>query len=136
MGLALHEFGINKSTDRKCPSRDETSEEWRARLFALKQAGHVRLDADEINALAYALDGVAAEEIILFGSRVEPERRGGDIDLLLLADAPAFDVAQNIACRFFSRCEEKIDVVVMNPNKLTPEQSDFLSRITRIGIMP
>lgn len=96
----------------------------------------MRLDEEEINALAYALKGVSTESINLFGSRVEPERRGGDIDLLVLTRAPAFETAQDIAIRFFSRCEEKIDVVVMNPNQLTPEQADFLSRINRIEIAP
>lgn len=96
----------------------------------------MRLDEEEIDAIAYALDGVPAENISLFGSRVEPKRRGGDIDLLLLSSAPSFETAQSIAVRFFSRCEEKIDVVVINPHQLTAEQSDFLSRITRIGIAP
>ena len=108
----------------------------RTRLTSLKEAGRARLDKEEINPLAYALKGVCAESIHLFGSRVAPERRGGDIDLLVLTSAPAFETAQNIAIRFFSRCEEKIDVVVMNPNQLTPEQADFLSRISRIGIAP
>lgn len=107
-----------------------------SQLQALKKAGRIRLDDAEINALAYALEGVEADGISLFGSRVERARRGGDIDLLLLTDAPAFETSQKIAVRFFSRCEEKIDVVVMNPDKLTPEQSAFLSGITREEIAP
>ena len=55
----------------------------------LSQAGRVRLDTEEIDALAYALDGLAPERVALFGSRVEPDRRGGDVDLLNLRDAPA-----------------------------------------------
>lgn len=115
---------------------DAATTETLARLFSLKAAGRVRLDSEEIAALAYALQGVEAESISLFGSRVEPGRLGGDIDILLLTQAPAFETAQAVAVRFFSRCEEKIDVVVMNPHELTPEQSDFLSRITCIGIRP
>jgi predicted nucleotidyltransferase len=118
------------------PSCHEIATEIHTRLLSLKKTGHVRLDEEEINALAYALKGVSTESINLFGSRVEPERRGGDIDLLVLTRAPAFETAQDIAIRFFSRCEEKIDVVVMNPNQLTPEQADFLSRINRIEIAP
>lgn len=117
-------------------SCDQAVTEMRARLLSLKAAGHVRLDEEEINALVYALQGVTASSISLFGSRVEPARHGGDIDILLLTNTPPFETAQKVAVRFFSRCEEKIDVVVMNPNLLTQEQSDFLSRITSIGIAP
>lgn len=108
----------------------------RARLRRLKAAGRVRLDEEEIGALALALAGVPATAIRLFGSRVEPERRGGDIDLLILTGAPAFETSQGVATRFFSRCEEKIDVIVMNPEALTPEQADFLSRLRAIEIAP
>ncbi|MDP2026814.1 nucleotidyltransferase domain-containing protein [Sulfuriferula sp.] len=94
------------------------------------------MDTEEINALAYALRDIQGEHISLFGSRVEPERRGGDIDILILTDQPAFALSQAVAVRFFSCCEEKIDVIVMNPNRLTSEQSDFLSRIDHIEIAP
>ena len=103
-------------------------------LERLRGAGKVRLDADESAALAYALSAAPPGEIALFGSRVEPNRRGGDIDVLLLTDAPAFETSQALAVRFFSRCEEKIDVVVINPNTLTPEQQDFLDRLTRVRL--
>lgn len=103
-------------------------------LERLRGAGKVRLDADESAALAYALSAAPPGEIALFGSRVEPNRRGGDIDVLVLTDAPAFETSQALAVRFFSRCEEKIDVVVINPNTLTPEQQDFLDRLTRVRL--
>lgn len=104
------------------------------RLEALRRMGKVRLDADETAALAYALRAAPPGEIALFGSRVDPECRGGDIDVLLLTDAPAFETAQDIAVRFFSRCEEKIDVVVIDPHTALPEQRDFLDRIARIRL--
>lgn len=103
-------------------------------LQALRRAQRIRLDEEEIGALAYALAAAPPGEIALFGSRAEPNRRGGDIDVLLLSEAPAFETAQTIAVRFFSRCEEKIDVVVINPNAITPEQQDFLNRIQRVRL--
>jgi uncharacterized protein len=106
----------------------------RRRLEALRVAGQVRLDEEESAALAYALAEIPAGEVALFGSRVDTARRGGDIDLLILADAPAFETAQQISTRFFARCEEKIDVVVMNPTSMTREQSDFLARIKRMPL--
>ena len=61
------------------------------RLTALRQSGRIRLDDEECAALAHALDNVPASEIAHFGSRVQPDRRGGDIDVLLLTEAPAFE---------------------------------------------
>lgn len=114
----------------------EPAAQLRARLDALKAAQRVRLDEEEIEGLAYALEGVPARRICLFGSRVQPDRRGGDIDLLIFTDTQTFTLAQEVALRFFSRCEEKIDIVVMDPERLTPEQADFLARITAIDIAP
>lgn len=107
----------------------------RARLLALQAAGRVRLDREEIEALAYALDGTAAGSIALFGSRVEPLRRGGDVDLLLRTDAPAYETSKHVATRFFSRCEEKIDVVVMPECNLLPEQEAFLRTIRSVELI-
>lgn len=103
-------------------------------LSDLQRCGRVRLDLEEIDALAYALDGVSAASIALFGSRTEPERRGGDIDLLLLTDSPAFETSRRVATRFFERCEEKIDVVVLPPDGGLPEQRAFLASIHRIEL--
>lgn len=58
--------------------------------------------------LTYTLERVRAANISLFGSRGEPKRCGGDIDLLLLTTAPAFETAQNIAIRFFLDVGEKL----------------------------
>lgn len=93
----------------------------------------VRLDAEESAALKEAVVGVAGE-VWLFGSRVDLSRRGGDVDILVLTDQPALETSRAIATRFFSRCEEKIDVIVFDPAHLSPEQSDFLTRISKVRI--
>jgi uncharacterized protein len=93
----------------------------------------LRLDDEEIRAIETALQDVDAP-VYLFGSRVDRHRRGGDIDLLVLADAPAFETSQRIATRFFSQCEEKIDVIVMNPDRLTPAQQAFLDSLQKVRI--
>jgi len=56
------------------------------------------------------------------------------VDILVLTDQPAFETSRAIATRFFSRCEEKIDVIALDPAHLSPEQSDFLSRINKVRI--
>lgn len=93
----------------------------------------VRLDAEEVAALTDALRDIPGE-VWLFGSRTEPSRRGGDIDILVLTDRPAFETSRAIATRFFSRCEEKIDVIVLDPAHLSPEQENFLARIGKVRI--
>ena len=103
-------------------------------LDALRNEGRVRIDAEEAAAIAYALDGLNADAIDLFGSRTEPDRRGGDIDILIRTSAPAHETSQRVAVRFFSRCEEKIDVVVL-PENLTPAQQDFLQRLNRVSVL-
>lgn len=93
----------------------------------------VRLDSEEAAALSEAVSDIPGE-IWLFGSRTDLSRRGGDIDVLVLTDRPAFETSRAIATRFFSRCEEKIDVLVLDPARLSPEQGDFLARISRVRI--
>ena len=104
-------------------------------LNLLSQTGRVRLDTEEIDALAYALDGLTPVRVALFGSWVEPGRRGGDVDLLILSDAPAYELSKRVATRFFSRCEEKIDVVVLPAHGATREQQAFLDSIKGIDLV-
>ena len=90
----------------------------------------MRLDAEQTSALEYALD-LITDEVYLFGSRLDPSRKGGDIDLLVFSKQDSFQLSQQITLRFFEKCEEKIDVVVMNPNRLTDEQQAFLNLIEK-----
>lgn len=96
-------------------------------------ARSVRLDAEESAALKAALRDVPGE-VWLFGSRTEPSRRGGDIDILVLTDQPAFETSRAIATRFFALCEEKIDVIVFDPKHLSVEQREFLNGINKVRI--
>ena len=76
----------------------------------------------------YALDNAikdVAGEVYLFGSRVFDEKKGGDIDILIFSGENPYRLSQNVSVNFFMECEEKIDVVVMNPDKLTEYQQAF-----------
>lgn len=94
----------------------------------------LRLDAEEMLALRAALQSTGTTEAYLFGSRTDPHRRGGGIDILVFSEKPPFELSRRIATQFFMRCEEKIDVVVMNPECLTTEQQAFLSTLQPVRI--
>lgn len=73
----------------------------------------MRLDANEKEALKFALRGFKGE-VYLFGSRVDDTKKGGDIDILLIPKKKiiSLKLSLKIQTKFFSKCEEKIDVLV------------------------
>ena len=73
----------------------------------------MRLDEQEKKALKYALKDFHGD-IYLFGSRTDNAKRGGDIDILLVPKIKArpLKLALDIQRKFFSQCEEDIDVVI------------------------
>ncbi len=103
-------------------------------LASLRAAGAVRLDDAEAAALAAAVDGIVAESVELFGSRTDPASRGGDIDVLIVTSAPRFETARRVSSRFFMHCEERIDVVVLDPDRRTPAEDAFLQSLQRVRI--
>ena len=103
-------------------------------LNALRASRTVRLDDAEIAALEAALDGVSASSIELFGSRTDSAARGGDIDILILSAAPRLETARRVSSRFFIHCEERIDVVVLDPARLSAAEEAFLRSLRRVRI--
>ena len=82
----------------------------------------MRLDMCEKKALVYALKDFKGDAY-LFGSRVDDTKKGGDIDLLLIPkekDNP-LKLSLQIQAKFFSLCEEKIDVVIYNNSSFCKE---------------
>ena len=94
----------------------------------------MRIDTKEWDALKKALQGVKGD-VFLFGSRLDDKKKGGDIDILIFSEENPFALSRAVAVNFFIECEEKIDVVVMNPNKLTEEQQAFLNTTVRAKIL-
>ncbi len=89
----------------------------------------MRLDNKQKEAIYRAIEGIE-DEIYLFGSRVDAAKKGGDIDILIFSEENPYRLSQRVATQFFMECEEKIDVIVMDPDNLTPEQTAFLNTIT------
>ncbi len=93
----------------------------------------MRLDKQERYALEKALETVNGE-VYLFGSRADDTKKGGDIDIFIFSEEDSFELSRKVSVDFFRECEEKIDVVVMNPKKLTEEQEAFLNSIEKTRI--
>lgn len=89
----------------------------------------MRLDPQEKSAINKALQGIAAQAVYLFGSRADDDKKGGDIDILIFSKEDPFELSRRIAVQFFMACEEKIDVVVLDPDRLSPEQEAFLNLV-------
>jgi hypothetical protein len=88
----------------------------------------IRLDKKEKYALVNALKNIE-EEVYILGSRLDPGKRGGDIDLLVYSKKNSLNLSRQITQRFFIDCEEKIDVVVFDKDNLTEEQKAFISSL-------
>lgn len=93
----------------------------------------MRLSECERRGLTHALEELPFP-VFLFGSRLDATRRGGDIDLAVLArglnPAERLALSLRVAVRFRSVCDEKIDVQVFDPESLSAEERAFLA-ITR-----
>jgi len=94
----------------------------------------MRLDHVQKKALKIALQSLQGEEVFLFGSRVDDAKSGGDIDLLIYSQQPSFELTRKVTRDFFKNCEEKIDVLVINPMKMTREQELFVQTINKIPL--
>lgn len=92
----------------------------------------MRLDTQEKEALRFALKEFEGE-VYLFGSRVNSAKKGGDIDILLIPKKKtnSLKLSMEVEARFFSRCEERIDVVVFD-NK--PFCREILKNAKRLDI--
>lgn len=79
----------------------------------------MRFDKHEKEALKYALQDFRGQ-VYLYGSRLDDNRRGGDIDLLLIPDERVNSVKLSIDIqkRFFSRCEQSLDVLVFREDNI------------------
>lgn len=95
----------------------------------------MRFDKHEIKALKYSLadfDG----DIYLFGSRLDNNKGGGDIDILLFPKDKAnpLKLSLEIQTRFFSMCEQKLDVVVFDENPFCSEVVKYAKKIDIKGL--
>jgi uncharacterized protein len=93
----------------------------------------MRLSHTEQIALEYALQGIKGE-VYLYGSRTQDDSKGGDIDILIYSSDNSYTLSKKVAVRFFSRCESKIDVMVVSPDKPGNEQMVFIQSLHLVKI--
>ncbi|MEW5766359.1 MAG: nucleotidyltransferase domain-containing protein [bacterium] len=95
----------------------------------------MRLDKQEKEGLRFALADFKGE-IYLFGSRLDEKKKGGDIDLLLIpqTNVNRLKLSLRIQARFFSKCEERIDIVVYRDTPFCREVMKNAKRVDISGI--
>ena len=90
----------------------------------------MRLSDRQHNAITAALREAALPgdaEVHLFGSRIDDEAAGGDIDLLVVArNVDAYDLDRRIRRAFRSRVDERIDIIVLDPERPDPHVEAFV----------
>ena len=92
----------------------------------------MRLDTVQKTALKAALKNLHGnDQAFLYGSRVDDSKHGGDIDVLIYSQQASFPLSRKITRDFFKLCEEKIDVLVLNPEIMTQEQNLFVQSINK-----
>ncbi len=93
----------------------------------------MRLDKTERMALRHAFKDFKGS-VYLYGSRLDDNKRGGDIDLLIMPESNLSSLKLTIETqrRFFLKCEQKLDVVVYKEDK--PFCQEILKHAQKIDI--
>jgi hypothetical protein len=95
-----------------------------------------RLDRLERYALAKAFEHIPRHaKSNLFGSRLQLDARGGDIDILIELDAsPAerFELSSHISLVFKEHCDERIDVVVLPMTHPSSNEKAFRDNVQKV----
>ncbi|MCP4265496.1 MAG: nucleotidyltransferase domain-containing protein [Candidatus Brocadiaceae bacterium] len=93
----------------------------------------MRLYPDEKLALNKALEDID-DEVYLFGSRVDDNKKGGDIDILIYSKKNSLQLSQEVSRKFFMELDSKLDVVVFDKGNMTREQKAFVNTLDMIRL--
>lgn len=92
----------------------------------------IRLSESEVKSIKSAIHAVDAEaKIIIFGSRTDTTKRGGDIDLLVISKSITFSERRKIRVELLKKLgDRKIDLIITP----APESTVFTSLAFKYGI--
>ncbi|RLA09063.1 MAG: nucleotidyltransferase domain-containing protein [Gammaproteobacteria bacterium] len=93
----------------------------------------MRLYKDEKNALNKALENIN-DEVYLFGSRADDNKKGGDIDILIYSKQDPFKLSTQISTQFYNDLEAKLDVIIFDKNNMTAQQKAFVKTLSLVKI--
>lgn len=91
----------------------------------------MRLDPIEKKALEQSLKEVPYP-VYLVGSRTDDRLKGGDIDILIeVSDSltDRYQLSKDIERIFFNHCEEKLDIIIIDPQNLSQSEKIFLNTL-------
>lgn len=92
----------------------------------------MRLTSAEVNVIKGVISKSDPDgKVYLFGSRVDDNRKGGDIDIFLEA-SKQIDFKEKLLLqhRLISACDTKVDFVVQNPN----DHEEIIHTIAKMGV--
>jgi uncharacterized protein len=97
----------------------------------------MRLTDQEVKAIITAIDTFVMDqmaELYLYGSRIDDNLKGGDIDLLLITSAASKQKLQPIKYKILAAItnkigDQKIDLTITTKEEIN--QSEFLQNITQ-----
>ncbi len=90
----------------------------------------MRLFQDEKKLLFKLIEKIPGE-VFLFGSRMDGQKKGGDIDILILSSEFSSSQADQIKYEFLYQLDAKLDVVLFNPQTLTESQQAFINTLQK-----
>lgn len=109
--------------------------------FGETQRGKVtvlRLSTRQKAALFEALEEAAlppGSEVYLFGSRTDAAAKGGDVDVLVLTrEGDAHEIEWALRRAYRRRLDERIDVLVADPDDVDTERQAFIDTLTKVRI--
>ena len=99
----------------------------------------MRLNVSQQNALKQVF-GHLPGEVFLFGSRVNMNRRGGDIDILWITDNKEFRSLKKemeLTIQFQKILDERLDILILPPvNDMTESERVFYATLKTEKLVP